>query len=93
VDQWFEARNQIEKTKMKNNVIHGRRSRFARIAIPALALASAGIARADDVTTPVQTAISGLSTPMTALIGTALAVGMLIVGGFLAFKVGKKFLS
>jgi hypothetical protein len=76
---------------MKNKMLAAR-GRFARIAIPALALASVGVARADDAATPVVTAINGLSGPVSGIITAALVIGMLVIGATLAYGVAKKFL-
>ena len=79
---------------MKSNIKHGFRSRFARIGAPlAVLAATTGGAFADDSATPVVTAVSGLSAPVTSIIAAALVIGMLIVGGKLAYSVAKKFLS
>jgi len=56
-------------------------------------LALTAPAMAQEATTPVQSAVSGLSAPVTSIITAALVVGMIVVGAKLAYNVAKKFLS
>jgi hypothetical protein len=79
---------------MKSNVHHGFLSRFARIGAPVAVLAATtGGAMAQGETSAVQTAISGLSGPVTSIITAALVIGMIVVAAKLGYTVAKKFLS
>lgn len=52
-----------------------------------------GSAMAQEATSPVQSAVSGLNGPITSIIAAALVIGMIVVAAKLGYTVAKKFLS
>ena len=93
----YPANPNTQKT-VKNKLIQvgrdfrGTCTKAARfMAIPATGILLTGTVRADDFSTPVVTAISGLAVGVTAIIAASLVIGMLVVGGKLAFRTAKGF--